>query len=1191
MPKVFLTIASYFVLNVAFGQCPDPDFVVPSEACVNEVVQITNNSLNAETYNWDFCAGGLNDFVASEVINEIVSSGLPLGISTVSDGEKWHTFFTNRSTNKLYRIDHGESLDMVNPNVSDLGNVTGGNLPDKIKIFQEEGNWYGLLTNDGAPYNLIKLDFGTSLFNQPNMISLGSDFGFDRPRGLDIAQDNGDLIAVVSNRGNNTLTLLNFGTSINNILTPTDIISSPEVPESDGLFDLKLVKHCDEWYAFTVSVGNGGIHRISFGMDLFSLPTAYFNIEPNLTNNIDQARSIELKNDGVSFKAFVVSIPSEIVMLDFGQDITNDMPLSESLGSFTNGENIVELEIEKQDSGWVGLTINFDSRELIGIEFSNECGVNELFSEEENPKGVFYVQPGTYDIGLVTLDGDSNVSFVSRQIVVSENEAPVISQSTDNLCVSSSNTFTSTNNSTDQTITSWTWDFGDGSTTATGESVTHQYAAAGIYEVMLSVESDNSCGQIAYDTITIYEEPIPDFGITQTVICTNSELNFENLTPGDFGDDISWSWDFGDGTVSTGQNPTHEFADPGDYDVVLTAMIPGCAPTITQTISVIAGPLVAFDMPNVCDGTEIAFTDQTTGDDITGYFWDFGDGSNSTLQNPNFEYAEPGSYNVSLTVDNGSGCSNTFTQEIIIYEVPQVDFLQELACSGTTTQFTDQTTVGLANITAWEWDFGDGSAVSNEQNPLHTFAETGQYTVNLTATSNFGCSSSFAKEVDVIAAPEANFTFSDTCLGQNTLFQDASTTSEGEDIISWFWQIDDQVYSDQNPQHTFAMPGTFQATLTITSSTFCVSTITQDIVVNDFPEIGFSFTLGCTGSETTFVDETVQSGSPIISRLWDFGGLGSAEGETASFTFVAEGAYTVALTVETESGCIVTTEKQIDVFASPVASFSIDADFGAPPLNIGITNTSSNADSYTWFFNDLQSTTSTEFAPNFAYPDLGSYEIVMIANTASGCTDTARATVNVVDPVLDIRLDQLTPVVDDGNLQILISMANKGTVLIDDMDIFVELGDAITLKQSFEGTLAADESITVPVSFEVSNAQLQNLAFVCVSLAPNDPEYSESAVVDNELCADLAGGFTVRKPYPNPTDKAFNLEVVLPESGVIQVELLDSRGVVIQQFTKSNGIRGLNEFSIATETYGSGVYLLRVSHNNSETLHRIVIQH
>ncbi len=199
----------------------------------------------------------------------------------------------------------------------------------------------------------------------------------------------------------------------------------------------------------------------------------------------------------------------------------------------------------------------------------------------------------------------------------------------------------------------------------------------------------------------------------------------------------------------------------------------------------------------------------------TSWFWDFGDGNTSTDQHPNHTYAQSGTYTVCLTVSNDAA-SDTYCQEINLLAPPMADFVFTDQGNGTFS-FTDLST---NDPTSWLWDFGDGNT-STEQNPTHTYAEPGTYTVCLTVANDAG-EDIFCQTLMVVFPPEAAFSF--TIDMATVTFTDMSSN----DPTSWMWDFGDgNTSTEQNPTHTYTASGDYEVCLTAANSagedTFCDS--------------------------------------------------------------------------------------------------------------------------------------------------------------------------------------------------------------------------------------------------------------------------------------------------------------------------------------------------------------------------------
>ncbi|MCS6992112.1 MAG: PKD domain-containing protein [Chitinophagales bacterium] len=247
---------------------------------------------------------------------------------------------------------------------------------------------------------------------------------------------------------------------------------------------------------------------------------------------------------------------------------------------------------------------------------------------------------------------------------------------------------------------------------------------------------------------------IADFKLGQGGACAGSPTQFLDASITAPGTSItSWQWNFGDGNTSTLQNPIHTYATIGTYQITLTVSNSnGCVETISKSISVGIGPQAAFVAPqNICTGIEATFSDISVpggGNTITAWFWDFGNGTTSTQQNPVVSFNVAGTYLVSLTVTSSNGCTNTFQQQVQVKQGPVASFSFQTA--GLTVTFTNTSvTSGSAQ---YLWDFGDGTT-STDPNPAHTYAWYGIYNVCLTVF-DLACNGSVVA-CDVIDLPVA----------------------------------------------------------------------------------------------------------------------------------------------------------------------------------------------------------------------------------------------------------------------------------------------------------------------------------------------------------------------------------------------------------------------------------------------------
>ena len=211
---------------------------------------------------------------------------------------------------------------------------------------------------------------------------------------------------------------------------------------------------------------------------------------------------------------------------------------------------------------------------------------------------------------------------------------------------------------------------------------------------------------------------------------TQINQNIVTLTDNSSADATQWFWTFGDGSTSTLQNPTHEYATSGSYTIcqTVTSICGSSQLCLGVTIDCIA-PTAGFDFQT--DELTVSFADNSSSL-VETWFWTFGDGGTSTAENPTHDYATGNLYTVCLTVTNECGSEQICQEVAVNCAAPQALF--NTVVNNYTATFTD---ISMNDPSGWAWNFGDGTT-STLQNPVHTYAQSGTYTACLTATSACG---------------------------------------------------------------------------------------------------------------------------------------------------------------------------------------------------------------------------------------------------------------------------------------------------------------------------------------------------------------------------------------------------------------------------------------------------------------------
>jgi gliding motility-associated-like protein len=387
-----------------------------------------------------------------------------------------------------------------------------------------------------------------------------------------------------------------------------------------------------------------------------------------------------------------------------------------------------------------------------------------------------YPTAGTYTASLEITTASGCSGIVQQAVVV--NTAPLATFSVPPVCLNGTSTF----NNTSTGGNSQTWTFGD-ATTSTNVSPTHTYGTAGTFTATLTVVGPGGCTSTATEPVVV--NPPPTVAYTNSSVCVNTPTTFTDASSVSPGSISTWTWNFGDGSTSASENPTHTYPTAGTYTTSLVATTSGgCVDSISHVVSVYALPVVKFAGDSLihCTPWCVNFNDSSAvnGGTISHWTWNFGDGSPVVTQNAlateTHCYTSPGTYGVTLTITSAEGCSSSLNKPsyITTWPLPVAAFSaspQPTSILDPTVNFTDQSTLAVN----WYWNFGDGDTLSpNTANPTHLYngENPGTYTVQLIVKSIHGCMDT--TEEPVIIGPIYTF-FAPNCFtpnddGKNDLF-------------------------------------------------------------------------------------------------------------------------------------------------------------------------------------------------------------------------------------------------------------------------------------------------------------------------------------------------------------------------------------------------------------------------------------
>jgi gliding motility-associated-like protein len=625
----------------------------------------------------------------------------------------------------------------------------------------------------------------------------------------------------------------------------------------------------------------------------------------------------------------------------------------------------------------------------------------------------------------------------------------------DTLCLGTNTTFdASASTSSLGTIATYYWDFKDGKKdTTTVPTISHTYAAVGTYKPTLIVATAAGCTSNA-DTATVYVAPIPvaDFKLPAGV-CLPGNTTFINQSDSVVSGKLTYLWNFGDGIgTSTASNPVYAYAaapPTAGYNVSLVATSAfGC---VSKTVSKVVTDV--YDKPQAiftadlktCFGDSTKFTDASTANNqtITNWYWDFGDATSSTLQNPKHKYTSVATFSARLVITTNKGCISDTSAAVLvkINPLPTPGFILPGSCLGSgTVTFTDTSSItpndGTQLPFTYAWSFGDPTSASNTstaQNGQHTYTAPGLYQVIQKVTSQNGCFASDTIPFDVAGSkPKPAFVVSNSanlCSNVSVQIQDTSRIDIGTiKKVEIIWDLTNNpttIQTDATPSngvagssktYTHAYPvlsvdKTYTIQLTAYSGSTCLDVTTQTITVHGKPNVVFATQVGiCADASARTITGATETAGLAGAFVYSGNGITGTQFDPKAATI---GSNTIKAVYTTSFGCKDSATQTVNVWPLPTADFVYSA-ITCAKGTINFTDKSvakiGNVATWAWNFGDANASTGNPntasiAAPSHIYNVANTYTVGLTVSNDSGCVSTATKSIVVNQlPVASFKL-------------------------------------------------------------------------------------------------------------------------------------------------------------------------------------------
>ena len=418
MKPGFISAFIFLLLNIqsAISQV-NINFTVPDTVCAGDLIRITNLTTGGSNFYWNFCTGDANaNPIGVNIGNPGGLLSIPTYITLVRQNNDCFSFISCQGVG-VVRYYHGNSFANNPQSWVNLGTF-GGMIDfseEGIQIKNDKGNWYGFVNSYTT---MIRLNFGTSLWNTPTATNLNISPSFNMAHGLALVNDNGNWVALVACSLGNSLFRLNFGNSLANspVVSNFGDIAGFTSPKA-----VCIVNENSSWYALLIT-GNTSLARISFGTTLLNAPTG-----TNLGNpgGLNTAVGLTLLRDCNSTTGYWTDYidPGQLGKLTFPAGITGPVTgkVLGNIGNLSQSHSFSEL-FRQNDTLFAYITNRLGSMTRLMFPPCNNATVPS--STSYNPPPFSYNSPGIYNVRLIVDEGLPTETVLCKPVVVG-NSAPV----------------------------------------------------------------------------------------------------------------------------------------------------------------------------------------------------------------------------------------------------------------------------------------------------------------------------------------------------------------------------------------------------------------------------------------------------------------------------------------------------------------------------------------------------------------------------------------------------------------------------------------------------------------------------------------------------------------------------------------------------------------------------------------------
>lgn len=898
------------------SQCGQISISYVDSVCLGDEIVIESSGVGSSLSEID-----LVDIIADSIITLDPIDGLqgtlsdPRSITIVKEDSLYYGFVKNPNLTSLVRLEFGTSLNNT-PTIHPITNQSSSSLAittrSDMKFVKANGTWHALTTLTSARIGIMRFENGLSSDTISTSLYFNATHLY-QPADLDIEIVNDSIYAIVLSR-DGKVAVLNFGDTLDTpiSISSTDVFASTDL--SNGRC-IEVIHQCGQFTAFVTGITRNKLCKLDYGNSLLNTPT--YTVEETGVNTVNNITSYQSEG---GFQIWTQHSFQGIRRFDY--DSTLNTMISQN--TFNPNNNLRGTAFDIVNDSGVFKIVSYNSE---------DSAFRQIIFHEPNLTSVGFSKADTtnatpLDSGSIWMSVrrvDEHGMIRTRNVKSRISPTPVVSFGVDLTCLGNTTQFSDSSASL-LPIQSWSWDFGDGSTSS-AQHANHVYLDTGFYSVTLEVENQGGCSNIDSQQVYISSYPVANFATTIPCQGQNLELSDISTVAGySYIDSVLWVINASD--TSYGINTEALFLDTGIQSIsqiVYTNY--GCQDQLDSSIHIQPSPIADITISSTCFGDSVIFTNQTSSIESYTDLWQFGDGDSSLQYEPQHQYLDTGFYTITYAATSTGQCSDTLESTIRISNQPSysLHFPEDNICAFEKNLFSDSSIYidGYTGIWVNNLDTHFGNSFL-----LESVIASNNNLIDYSSVTGTDCRLDTTFIYNVIEGPRPSFDVSSLCVDQFSQFINTSQIPSNQSISNITWTFDNSLIPGFDTAVVLTNDsGTFALNLEVVTDSNCLVTLDTSIRVVQKPIVSLSILepiCSYTTAETS-LDISTDKYDSLQNTTWlvNFAQKIDTFSDLSSlYLSDFENNVKVRLVIETKSGCVVTDSQIIDITESPRPSIA-----------------------------------------------------------------------------------------------------------------------------------------------------------------------------------------------------------------------------------------------------------------------------